>query len=86
MISQPYEVSAVASLGSTKVVAGEIFPMEASRIGMAGIYIDGPVCDDSNFCRIMTEPMNSTTKKVSLRVYASHATPYRRDPVGKLDR
>ena len=40
--AEPGEVLVIDTQGSRRAVAGELFPTEAARKGLAGIVIDGP--------------------------------------------
>ena len=42
--------------GSRRAVAGELFPTEAARKGLAGIVIDGP-CRDTKTIRTLDVPL-----------------------------
>lgn len=45
--SQPGDVLIVDTQGSSRAVVGELFSLEATRRGLAGIVVDGPVRDVS---------------------------------------
>jgi Aldolase/RraA len=54
MESQHDEVLVVDTMSSTKAVAGEIFATAASRQGLAGMIVDGPIRDVTNLMNVMT--------------------------------
>jgi 4-hydroxy-4-methyl-2-oxoglutarate aldolase len=62
-VSEPGEVLVIDTQGTARAVVGELFSLEASRRGLAGIVIDG-ACRDTE--TIMT---------LDLPVYATHRTP-----------
>ncbi|MEM7465525.1 MAG: RraA family protein [Pseudomonadota bacterium] len=61
--SEPGDVLVIDTQGSTRAVVGELFSLEASRRGLAGIVIDGG-CRDTE-----------TLSTLELPVYATHRTP-----------
>ncbi len=61
--SQPGEVLIVDTQGSSRAVVGELFSLEATRRGLAGIIVDGPVRDVS------------TLRSLALPVYARGLCP-----------
>ena len=61
--SQPGEVLIVDTQGSSRAVVGELFSLEATRRGLAGIIVDGPVRDVS------------TLRTLALPVYARGRCP-----------
>jgi RraA family protein len=61
--AQPGEVLIVDTQGSTRAVVGELFSLEATRRGLAGIVVDGPVRDVS------------TLRTLALPVYARGLCP-----------
>lgn len=69
--AQPGEVLVIDAQGGRRAVAGELFPTEASRKGLAGIVIDGS-CRDSKAIRTMDlpyyarsiTPLSGTTSKI----------------------
>ena len=54
--SQPGDVLVVDTQGSSRAVVGELFSLEASRRGLAGIIVDGPVRDVTTL-RTLTLPV-----------------------------
>lgn len=63
------DVLVVNSGGSTLAVAGGLFAAEASRRGLAGIVIDGPVRD-------LADLDTSTATTTTTRIYSTAVTPY----------
>lgn len=61
--SQPGDVLIVDTQGSSRAVVGELFSLEATRRGLAGIVVDGPVRDVS------------TLRTLALPVYARGLCP-----------
>ncbi len=61
--AQPGDVLVVDTQGSTRAVVGELFSLEATRRGLAGIIVDGPVRDVS------------TLRTLALSVYARGLCP-----------
>lgn len=53
--AEPGEVLVIDTQGSRRAVAGELFPTEAARKGLAGIVIDGP-CRDTKTIRTLDVP------------------------------
>ena len=53
--AEPGEVLVIDTQGSRRAVAGELFPTEAVRKGLAGIVIDGP-CRDTQTIRTVELP------------------------------
>ena len=69
--AEPGEALVVDAQGSRRAMAGELFPTEASRKGLAGMIIDGPCRDTKTiktlefpyYARSVT-PMAGTTSKI----------------------